>query len=778
MPEVNWMSCLSNPRSTSEQLLVKLLQNSHLVQMVNQPTRYRQNQDPSRLDLILSSDENLFTNIQYLDPIGKSDHVVISGQLQLCYKVIPRTVVKNKSVINFVEVNSEFANLDWTSILTNSNILENWAVFKITFNTVVAKHTVIFTSKKSGTKPWINSRILKMVKEKRRLWKIYKRSRNQSDYVSHRTYSNRLSNTIKKARISFENNVANSKDPKLLYKYIRSSINGLAETPQLKNHNGDLITDNYVTAEVFADSFSANYLVEPPIHSSLTSDSIVHSSILMDVEFSEDNISKKINSLKENTSPGPDGLSATMLRNCAQSLCKPLSILMTQSFKSGSLPSDWKLANVKPIYKKGDKYCATNYRPISLTSLVVKMMESIICDSLRAFLNQQNVIPTEQHGFVSGRSTTTNLLSCVNDWTKNFDRGIPTDVIYFDFAKAFDRVPIQRLILKLKWLGVSGNLLVWIKSFLSERLFRVKVGEVVSGHKQVISGVPQGSVLGPLLFLVYTADLRKHIRSPCAFYADDFKIYNSSCKLNVIATDILAVTEWSKKWLIPLNISKCVVLHIGPHNPRADYFIYGVPLTKVDAQNDLGVTITTDLTWSQHIAKIVSKANKMVYLLRRTFKNPDHDTVAKLHKTYVRPILEYSNLVWYPILVRDSDLLEGVQRRMTRLPYGILRPSYEQRLVIMKCPALGQRRTRGDAIATFIALILNVPPTNSMFTLNSDVRTRGHQFKLLKEAFRTRTRQFFFSNRIFDTWNSLPLQVVCSPSVLSFKKNFDHFMNM
>ncbi|KAJ3665267.1 hypothetical protein Zmor_000770 [Zophobas morio] len=168
----------------------------------------------------------------------------------------------------------------------------------------------------------------------------------------------------------------------------------------------------------------------------------------------------------------------------------------------------------------------------------------------------------------------------------------------------------------------------------------------------------------------------------------------------------------------------------------------------------------------------------MVYLLRRTFKNPYHDTVAKLHKTYVRPILEYSNLVWYPILVRDSDLLEGVQRRMTRLPYGILRPSYEQRLVIMKCPALGQRRTRGDAIATFIALILNVPPTNSMFTLNSDVRTRGHQFKLQKEAFRTRTRQFFFSNRIFDTWNSLPLQVVCSPSVLSFKKNFDHFMNM
>ena len=184
MHEINWTSCLSNSRSTSEQLLAKLLQNSHLVQVVNQPARYR---DASRLDLILSSGENLFTNIQYLDPIDKSNHLVISGELPLCYKVIPRMVIKNKFVINFAEVNSEFANLDWTSILTSSNILENWAVFKITLTNSnilenMGRFTVIFTSKKSGTKPWINSRILKMVKKKRRLWKIYKCSRNHSDY--------------------------------------------------------------------------------------------------------------------------------------------------------------------------------------------------------------------------------------------------------------------------------------------------------------------------------------------------------------------------------------------------------------------------------------------------------------------------------------------------------------------------------------------------------------------------------------------------------------------
>ena len=192
---------------------------------------------------------------------------------------------------------------------------------------------------------------------------------------------------------------------------------------------------------------------------------------------------------------------------------------MTASFTSGVLPDDWKLAIVKPIYKKDNKFLPTNYRPISLTSLVVKIMEAIICDNLRQFLLTHNIIPAEQHSLVRGKSVNTNLLCCINDWTKYLDDGSFVDVIYFDFAKAFDRVPKKRLLLKLSHYGISGRLLQWIDSFLTNRFFKVKIAETVSASQ--LSGVPQGSVLGPVLFLIYSADLKNDISSPISFYADE-----------------------------------------------------------------------------------------------------------------------------------------------------------------------------------------------------------------------------------------------------------------
>ena len=250
----------------------------------------------------------------------------------------------------------------------------------------------------------------------------------------------------------------------------------------------------------------------------------------------------------------------------------PLKILMTQSFQNSQLPEDWRLAIVKPIFKKGDKFQAVNYRPISLTAVIAKIMESIISDEIRKFLLANNVLPAEQHGFVPKKSVSTNLLCAVSDWTKNFDRGVATDVVYFDFCKAFDKVPITNLLLKLRHYGITGLLLEWIKGFLTNRSFRVKVGASLSDLTAVESGVPQGSVLGPLLFITYIADLKTEIQSRCLFYADDLKIYNDSpTNCSILSKDILIVNQWSKKWLLPINKQKCSVLHIGPNNSKYVY---------------------------------------------------------------------------------------------------------------------------------------------------------------------------------------------------------------
>ena len=216
---------------------------------------------------------------------------------------------------------------------------------------------------------------------------------------------------------------------------------------------------------------------------------------------------------------------------------------MTKSFNSGILPPDWRTGIVRPIFKKGDKFDSNNYRPISLTSVVIKVMESIMYDQLIQFLMNHRQIPKEQHGFLPGKSIQSNLLSCLSQSTSEIERGNTLDAIYLDFSKVFDRVPKRRLLHKLRHVGVSGLLLKWLEAYLSDRTFRVKVGDSLSRSVEVLSGVPQGSVLGPLLFIVYTADLGNIITSPFAMYADDIKLFNKSSNSLLLQEDLFTIRK-------------------------------------------------------------------------------------------------------------------------------------------------------------------------------------------------------------------------------------------
>ncbi|KAJ3655423.1 hypothetical protein Zmor_014555 [Zophobas morio] len=402
-------------------------------------------------------------------------------------------------------------------------------------------------------------------------------------------------------------------------------------------------------------------------------------------------------------------------------------------------------------------------------------MEAIIYEKTLDFLQKHKIIPSQQHGFVPGKSVSSNLLCCLSDWSLEVDRGNSVDVAYLDFSKAFDRVPKRRLLFKFQHYGITDLLLRWIESVLTDRIFKVKVGNCFSLSAPVLSAVPQGSILGPLLFITYVADLSGLLKSPRAFYADDLKIYGISSDHQKIKRDLTITERWCEDWLLPLNTSKCKLLYIGKNNPRHRYFINNVELSTCDEYLDLGVLITSSLSWSEHLTRIIAKANKIIYLVSKTFVKPSVETTAKIYKTYIRPILEFANNVWTPVLERDKKLLESTQRRVTRMPYGINRPQYLDRLATMNLTSLSIRRTRGDIITTFQALTTANSPIRHLFSLNPDTRTRGHIFKLQKENFKTRSRQHFLSNRVFDPWNSLPDYVVLSNSVLSFKINYDHY---
>lgn len=235
----------------------------------------------------------------------------------------------------------------------------------------------------------------------------------------------------------------------------------------------------------------------------------------------------------------------------------------------------------------------------------------------------------------------TNLLSCLSLWVEQFNTRQPTDVIYLDYEKAFDKVPIKRLLHKLSHVGIRGKLLKWIESFLQHRTFQVRIGEELSGQREVLSGVPQGSVLGPVLFIIYTFDLPHSVQSHISIFADDTKLFgNPLLDYDRLQSDLNAIANWSKEWLLSLNATKCTVLHIGNRNPHLTYTLNDVQLSEVKIQTDLGVKISEDLKWEEHISTITKKAKSLIYLIRKAFGALTPEMMLKIYKTFVRPILE------------------------------------------------------------------------------------------------------------------------------------------
>ena len=231
--------------------------------------------------------------------------------------------------------------------------------------------------------------------------------------------------------------------------------------------------------------------------------------------------------MKPDTSLGPDGRQPIYLKNVADLISLPLSIVFQKSLDEGILPSDWLKACVTAIYKKGQKDLPDNYRPVSITSIICKLMESIVRDKIVERMTYNNLFSKKQHGFVPKKNCMTNLLICIEMWTQLLEDGEAVDVIYTDFSKAFDSVPHLRLLQKMTGLGITGSTLAWVEAFLSHRMQRVHVEGSYSSWTNVISGIPQGSVLGPILFVIFINDMPVTVESTCQLFADDAKLFSN-----------------------------------------------------------------------------------------------------------------------------------------------------------------------------------------------------------------------------------------------------------
>ena len=387
-----------------------------------------------------------------------------------------------------------------------------------------------------------------------------------------------------------------------------------------------------------------------------------------DLDFSADIILKKLQRIKAEKSQGPDGIHPMLLKSCASAVAMPLSLIFASSLETGIVPEDWKSAEIVPIYKKkGSRTEPTNYRPISLTAVVCKVMESLIKDRIVDYVENNRLMTKHQHGFVKHRSCLTNLLETFEAWTEALNEGYGVDVIYLDYRKAFDSVSHKKLITKLKMLGLRGKLLRWIEQFLTGRKMRVGIRGTFSMWIWVLSGVPQGSVLGPLLFLLFVNDLPEWIISSIKMFADDTKIWRTLKTESdgvLLQSDIDSLLEWSKKWQLTFNPEKCKTMHLG-HGPHTEYHMVDagnrIKLAEVDTEKDLGIYVTSDLKSSAQCAQAVRKANSVLAMVRRNFKRLDAEDFLVIYKAYIRPHLEYAIQAWSPHLRKDIDSLEKIQ---------------------------------------------------------------------------------------------------------------------
>jgi hypothetical protein len=500
--------------------------------------------------------------------------------------------------------------------------------------------------------------------------------------------------------------------------------------------------------------------------------------ILDEVIITEEDVRKKLSKLRADKASGVDGLAARFLAEVMGEISHPVYLIFVQALKTGQVVDDWKLAYVTTIYKKGSRVQAGNYRPVSLTSQLGKLLESLIRDKIVEFLETNQVIRDTQHGFRRGRSCVSNLMSFLDKVTGCIDQGDSVDAIFFDLAKAFDKVPHQRLMAKIKAHGITGSLFDWVQQWILGRQQCVCIDGTKSDWLGITSGVPQGSVLGPVLFLIYINDLDCTLTNWILKFADDTKLFgiaNDTVACQSIQADVDKLVSWTLKWQMPFNVDKCSVMHYGHNNQRHSYWLQGVPLKVVESERDLGVIVSSNLKVTNQCRNVFTKANRTLGIINRTVRNKRKDIIIRLYKTLVRPQLEFCTTVWNPSYIKDKALIERIQHRVTKMIPSLKHLSYEDRLSQSNLLTLEERRNRADLIEVYkMANGLSSVPLERMFKMNPDSRTRGHKWKLMKPHCALDIRRHFFSDRVINRWNSLHSSVVEAATLNSFKSRLEN----
>ena len=780
--EINWKIGEAKENSEHSRFLHSI-NDLYWIQNVLEMTRFRINQSPSLLDLVFTRSLGEIGDIRYNQSLGKSDHLVL--EFTFMVEIVEReneiSISKDYCKADFKGMNNELTKIKWIEEFRDGSVNDCYNIFLNKHADIENKFVPvrICTNNRKQKLDWLNKDVKKAIRERDRQWLKWRDQKTDRNWKHYQIMRNKACKVKRLSKMTTEEKVIIKikDDKKQFYNFIKRKTNRKTGIGVVQNEDGSLTKNDIETSDVLNRAFQSVFTKPPqPIAEDTKDIPRDETDKLAYNQITRDEIQCAIKKLKEGKAAGPDEISTAFIIRCESAILEPLHIIFNKSLQLGEVPDIWRQANVTPIYKKGSKSVALNYRPVSLTSVVCKIMERILKDRLTEEINEKCWFTNAQHGFRSKRSTTSNLLEFYDEVTTNIDNGNSVDIFFFDLAKAFDMVPHDRLLKKLRETTTDTYIIKWITEYLKERKQRVVIRGSKSNWLETYSGVPQGSVIGPLLFLIYVNDLPQEINSKLNMFADDTKmtsIVNSASQIGIIEKDLETLESWTTINHMKFNVDKCSVMHCGPKNEKHKYRLYGQEIRKTESEKDLGVMVNADMKFKDQVSAAIKKANRTLGMIKRNFNYINREAFEVLYGVLVRPQLEYAIQLWSPYQAGLKENIERTQRRATKLVKGIRNRSYEERLKYLNLMTTQERRDRGDSIMTYNILSNNIDMGTFKLEDSNEHRTRGHTRKLAVIRSRTEIRRNFFTNRIVNRWNALGQRTVLSINSEAFKKAYD-----
>lgn len=771
-----------NPNSQ----LFRIMSKFNLQNIIKEPTRITPTTETC-LDLIMTNHLSIINDFQVLPPFN-SDHCTVTAEITFkTYKqqAFKRFIWKYEEA-NIGQIENELENMDWSFIQNLDDINHINDLFTTKIMEICNKSIPCTTATiRPNDKPWMNNQIRKLMRQRNRL---YTKAKIKKSDMHWRNYRSKRNEVIEKIRLAKKDYFLRLKQ-KLSEEDLptRSWYKIANEITKIKNKNNPtppLLSDDSVKihpidkAETLNQHFTniSSLTNEPPLPEETIPDYN-----LSFITVTEQDVVDQIHILNASKPSGPDELMPRLIKIIGKYLIKPLTLLYNKSLSLGEVPQQWKMANVSAIFKgKGDEHDPTNYRPISVTSCLGKMLEKIIFKYLFNYLQDFEILTKYQSGFRPRDSTVNQLLEIYNIIIENLDKGKDVRFIFCDVSKAFDKVWHNGLLFKLKKYGICGSLINWFSSYLSDRKQRVIQQGFHSTWTNTSAGVPQGSVLGPYLFLLYINDIVDNIKSNIRLFADDtslFTVIDDENSVNILSEDLYQIASWSQNWCVILNPNKTksiLFTRKRTHIMNQDIKYNNNTIAQEKTHTHLGITLSSDATWGDHISRVYEKAALRLNILRMLKYDLDRKSLSRFYLSYIRPILEYGNIIWDACTQQQSNLLESIQLDAARIITGLRRGTSHSILYAeLGWSSLTERR-KNSKLIHFYKILNNETPSYLNAILD---RYNQHQteYTLRNQNLRypvPRTTSFknsFFPSTI-DAWNNLDDNLNNATSLYDFKK--------